>query len=244
MPIPVHILWVDDYHLGDPLFTQSLARHLALVEPDSRRVLAVHGGGERAERLLELRGREVVRTDGVLQISDDEDKAVVERALREVNKDVTGVLTEFGVPAVGIQGSDRGLLKIGKDGTPRADKSDWLLSLVDSGSVPVVSSLAGGADGAQEIATADAVVAIAKARGLDDCLVVVFPRSGSAGVIKEGVHQAEISPNQLLDNIFDGQKDGLDSLVRNGFSVRLTSARHAISADPGRFTRVLAAKTP
>lgn len=242
MPTPVHILWVDDYHLGDPLFAQNLARHLAHVETAARRAIVVHGSGERAERLLEGRGKEVVRTGGVLQV-DEVDMHLVERALREANKDVTGVLTEFGVPAVGIQGSDRGLLKIGNDGAPRAGKTKWLPSLVDSGSVPVISSLAGGADGVREIGIAEAVVAIAKSLGSNDCLIVVFPRSGRAGVIAEGEHQSEIGLNELCVHVFEGQKVALYSLVENGFAVRLTSARHAISADSGRFTEVLGAKT-
>ena len=236
---PVHILCVDDYHLGDPLFGRSLARTLAEAAKGSLRVIIVHGGGEDAERALEGRGRTAIRERGVLVVEDLADRQLVERAIRETNKKLTAVLTEFEVPAVGIQGSDRGLLKFVADGSVAPGRFTWVRALVDTGSVPVISSLAMTPDGAGEVDVGYCVALVARQFAGDECAVIAFARSGRPGVFEADAHLPSIPVEELEKHVREAQTDGLTTLVNDGYEVRLTSVRYAISSDLACFTRVL-----
>ena len=106
MPEPIYLIYLDLYHLDDLLFLPSLARMMGRQRRPS--CLLVHGAGEQAERLLEAEGLFPERKEGLVQVSTAAEAALVERAARQVNRRIVGALTEEGVPAVGVQGIDRG----------------------------------------------------------------------------------------------------------------------------------------
>ena len=141
------VLLLDAYHLGDPLFLGGLARDLAArAATGADGLVLVHGSGERGERALEALGLAPTATDGVWDAGTDEQAAAVERATRELNREVAHELNEAGVASVRVVGADRGLLKAG-GGSVIATKTNWLAALVRQRVVAVVAALVGGGGG-------------------------------------------------------------------------------------------------
>ena len=171
---PVSVLYLDPYFLGDPLFMAGFARDLA-ARPSG--LVVVHGSGERGERALEALGRFPRRAGGVWEAEDAEGRAAVERAARELNREIAHELNEAGVPSVRALGADRGLLKESEGlGVGRAE---WLGDLVGQGVTAVVASLVDGPDGLAEADPARAAAALALGLGLP--LVALTTRSLADG---------------------------------------------------------------
>ena len=155
------VVYLDPYFLGDPLFVPGLARDLAARGAG---LVLVHGSGERGERALESLGRTPRATDGVWETDDEPGRAAVERATRELNRELAHELNEQGVASVRVLGADRGLVKPSGAGVA-AGKTAWLGDLVRQGVVAVVASLV-SRDGAHVEADPAAVtVALADALG-------------------------------------------------------------------------------
>ncbi|WP_420457454.1 hypothetical protein [Rubrivirga sp.] len=134
------VVYLDPYFLGDPLFVPGLARDVAARGTG---LVLIHGSGERGERALESLGRMPTAADGVWRVDDAEGRAAVERATRDLNREVVHELNEAGVSAIRVMGADRGLLKVA-DGHVVAGRTGWLGDLVGQGVVAVVASLAAG----------------------------------------------------------------------------------------------------
>jgi len=156
------LVYLDPYHLGDPLFLTQLARDLAHRGGGA---LLVHGSGEAGERALEATGAVARERDGVWEVETPEEAAVVERATRELNRQIVHELNEAGVPAVRVMGADRGLLK--KEGeTTVTGTTDWVATLVAQGVVGVLAVLVrSDGDELVEVEPMGAVGALAKAIG-------------------------------------------------------------------------------
>ncbi len=150
----IYLVHLDAVHLDDLLFTQSLGR---LMMGTSHRLILVHGDGGQAERLLESAG---IFPDPASPPSDHE-RALVDQAIRQTARKIVGLLTDSQVPAVGIHGGDRGLLRV-DGGAIHPGSVGWLADLANQRAVPVVSTLVGGEAGA----ASDADVLVALATGL------------------------------------------------------------------------------
>lgn len=176
------LIFLDDYHLGDPLFVEGLAQRMGR-SPALPRCLLVHGGGEEAVRALEGEGLfPEMEEGGVPAVEGGAGAAVVERAVRQLNRTIVGTLTDAGVPAVGVHGADRGLLRAGADGRIEAGRAGWLHALVAQRAVPVVSALVEHAAGPWRLAPPAQVVRALAASGAEHGLaVVLLARSGTPG---------------------------------------------------------------
>ncbi len=165
------VVYLDPYFLGDPLFIPGLAQDLAAREGG---LVLVHGSGERGERALESLGRMPASSGGVWLVEDAEGRDAVERATRDLNREIVHELNEAGVSAIRVMGADRGLLKR-SDGSIEAGRTGWLGDLVGQGVVAVVAALVDGPDGPAEAdaATAAGVLAVA----LGGSLAVLTKRS-------------------------------------------------------------------
>lgn len=183
----LYLVALDRDRLGDALFLQSLAQHIQKAMPGAPTCLFVHGSGEKLDRTLEAQGVFPERTDdGILQVERPEEAQLVERAVREMNQSIVGMLTDEVVPAVGIQGVDRGLLRTDADGALTTGGLGWLEALLKQHVIPVISALVPGDDSpyAREVPLADAVLALAN--GLSDaftCRPTVFTATGHAGLM-------------------------------------------------------------
>ena len=160
----LYLVYLDRHHLGDNLFLKSLAQHFADAGPEAPTCLLVHGSGEKVERTLEAQGYFPDRTGGVLDVESEEQRRLVERAVREVNQELVGTLTDEVVSTVGIQGVDRGLFQREDDGSLRASNAGWVSALLKQHVLPVVSALVEEAPGAvQEVPAVAAVRALGRA---------------------------------------------------------------------------------
>src|SRR5690606_20558615 len=175
---PILLVYLDRYHLGDPLFLQRFA---PVVRAHEGPLVVLHGAGEAAERALEAEGRLVARAGGVLQVEDEAGRALVERSARDLNRHVVHALNEAGVAALRLTGMDRGLLRVTEGGEVAVGRVGWLRTLVLQGAVPAVALLAEGAGGAFEVSPDRAVAALAEAFGEEDgvaSVAVLLARSG------------------------------------------------------------------
>jgi len=199
----LYLVYLDRHHLGDELFLKSLAQHFSNAGTDAPTCLLVHGSGEKVERTLEAQGHFPERTDGVIDVETEDQRRLVERAVREVNQEIVAALTDEVVSTVGIQGVDRGLFRVGDDASLQAANVGWLSALLKQHVVPVVSALveAPGSGAVREVGTEEAVRALARA--LDDSFepcICVLTTADVAGVPDEaGEGQSEVESATLED---------------------------------------------
>ena len=170
------VVYLDPYFLGDPLFVPGLARDVAAR---GEGLVLVHGSGERGERALESLGRLPTATDGVWEAEDAEGRAAVERASRQLNREVVHEMNEAGVPCVGALAGDRGLVKRG-DAGPTAGRTGWAGDLARRGVALVVASLVTAEGEAVEADPARTAAVLAEA--LAAPLVALTTRSVGAEV--------------------------------------------------------------
>jgi acetylglutamate kinase len=117
------------------------------------RTVLVHGGGPEIEAMLKKTGKESKFING-LRYTDEETMDIVQMVLcGKVNKEITALFVKNGGKAVGLCGVDGGMLKarrmkgehdLGLVGEIEQVDTALLTSIIDSGSVPVVSSVAYG----------------------------------------------------------------------------------------------------
>lgn len=160
---PLYLLYLDRYHQGDPLFLKELAQRFSRKPSGKPPALILHTSGEKLERSLEAEGYFPERQRGVIQTETPEQKALAERAAREANQELVGVLTDALVTAVGLQGADRGLLRRTETGKVGAGGLGWVEDLIKMRVLPVVSALAEESGRVEEVPPAEAAVALAEA---------------------------------------------------------------------------------
>jgi acetylglutamate kinase len=123
------------------------------------RTVLVHGGGPEIDAVLKKTGKESRFVNG-LRYTDAETMEIVQMVLcGKVNKDITGLIQQQGGRAIGLCGIDGAMLKAGR--IKNADlglvgeiedvDSTVLHSVLDSGFIPVVSSVACGTDDGQPL---------------------------------------------------------------------------------------------
>lgn len=185
------VVYLDPYFLGDPLFVPGLARDLAARGAG---LVLVHGSGERGERALESLGRMPRQSDGVWETDDEAGRAAVERATRELNRELAHELNEQGVASIRALAADRGLVKADGAGVAPG-RTAWLGDLVRQGVVAVVASLV-VRDGALGEADA-AAVAGTLAAALEGEAVALTTRSVEGPLGPEGLDGVVPSPEAV-----------------------------------------------
>jgi len=196
--------WLDRFHgetvvikYGGHAMTSAelragFAEDLVFLRHAGLRPVVVHGGGPQVTSHLDRLGIESVFTAG-LRVTTEETIDVVRMVLNgKVNKDIVGLVNRFGPYAVGLSGEDANLftaerhyatvdgapVDIGLVGEITAVDASMVRALLDDGRIPVVSSLAHGADGPDNESTvynvnADtAAAALAVALGADKLVVL------------------------------------------------------------------------
>lgn len=229
----VYVLFLDDYHAGDVLFLQGLARAMARRTWKPAPVI-VHGSGEHAERLLEAHGIFRRRTGGVLEIESASEHTLVEQALRSLNQKIVALLTDAVVSTVGVIGAQRNVFAIA-DGQLCARGATWLYGIARQGVVPVVAANArdetSGATG--EVALTQAVESLAAglSRSAEGVEIVAFTRTNLPGIMRKGSprSQVDVSEPVLRESVPDWES--LADLVTAGYPVLLTNSNRL--ADSG-----------
>jgi acetylglutamate kinase len=120
------------------------------------RAVLVHGGGPEIEAMLKKTGKESRFVNG-LRYTDEETMEIVQMVLcGKVNKEITGLIERAGGRAIGLCGIDGAMLKarrmrgeedLGLVGEIEEVDVSILNTALDSGTIPVVSSVAYGIGG-------------------------------------------------------------------------------------------------
>ncbi len=165
--------WLDRFHGqtvvikygGHAMTAEELragfAQDLVFLRRAGLRPVVVHGGGPQVTGHLDRLGIESVFTAG-LRVTTEETIDVVRMVLNgKVNKDIVGLINRYGPYAVGLSGEDANLftaerkyaaidgsfVDIGLVGEITSVDPAMVSTLLDDGRIPVVSSIARGADG-------------------------------------------------------------------------------------------------
>jgi acetylglutamate kinase len=143
------------------------AQDLVFLKHAGLRPVVVHGGGPQVTGHLDRLGIESVFTAG-LRVTTEETIDVVRMVLNgKVNKDIVGLINRYGPYAVGLSGEDANLftaerkyatvdgsfVDIGLVGEIVSVDPSMVHALLDNGRIPVVSSVARGADGPDGVGT-------------------------------------------------------------------------------------------
>ncbi|MDR0302376.1 MAG: acetylglutamate kinase [Treponema sp.] len=117
------------------------------------RTVLVHGGGPEIEAMLKKTGKESRFVHG-LRYTDEETMDIVQMVLcGKVNKEIAALIEKNGGSAIGLCGIDGGMLKarrmqgeddLGLVGEIEQVDITLLTSILDSGAIPVISSVAYG----------------------------------------------------------------------------------------------------
>ena len=127
---------------------------IVLLNTIGIKVVLVHGGGPEINKMLDKVGKESKFVDG-LRYTDSETMDIVQMVLTgKLNKDIVGMLLQQGGKAVGLSGVDSGLLRakktdkdLGFVGEVTEVHPEILISLLEEGFIPVVSTVALGEQG-------------------------------------------------------------------------------------------------
>ena len=181
--------------MKDSTLKDKVVRDIVLLACVGMRPVVVHGGGPEINIWLEKLGIEPQFKDG-LRVTDAATMEVVEMVLVwKVNKEIVSLINQAGGKAVGLCGKDANLIQarpdgregIGFVGEVSGVKTQILESLVNSGYIPVVSSVAADEKGQSYNINADTVAGeIAAGLGAEKLILM----TDTAGIL-EDYHKPE-----------------------------------------------------
>ena len=219
--------------LDDARLAEIVAEDLALLSFVGIRLVLVHGGGPQVSRAIAELGVES-RFVGGLRVTDDVSMEVVRRVLvGSINADLVTRLTRSGVRAVGLAGSDGGLLRaerivgpageeLGRVGRIDAVDDDLVSSLLGAGYTPVIASVAPAVDGTPLNVNADAVAG-AVAAAVDAVKLVYL--TNVSGLYRDFGMQDSVVPELQVDEL-----RALIPSLSDGMRPKAASAVEALDA--------------
>jgi acetylglutamate kinase len=191
--------WLERFHgkvvvvkyggnaMSSPQLQRSFAEDVVFLRYAGLKPVIVHGGGPQITEHLNKLGIESEFRGG-LRVTTPEAMAVVRMVLvGQVNGDVVNLINDHGAFAVGLSGEDGGLLTaarrgalvdgeavdIGQVGDVVAVDPATVHALLDAGRIPVIATVARGADGLSYNVNADsAAAAIAVSVGAEKLVVL------------------------------------------------------------------------
>ena len=172
----------------------------------------VHGGGPEINDMLGKIGKESKFING-LRYTDAETMNIVQMSLAgKVNKDLVALLTLSGGKAVGLCGLDAGLLKAVNDygfvGEVTEVNKQVIEDVINSGYIPVISTVALGDDGHSYNVNADTAAGkIASSLNAEKLILLTDTR----GVLADRNDESSIIPQIHVDEI--------DGFIEKGFVV-------------------------
>jgi acetylglutamate kinase len=187
----------------DEALADSWARDVVLLEHVGFRTLVVHGGGPALTRTMERMGLTTEFVDGH-RVTDAESAEVAEMVLSgRINKQVVSRLQRAGGRAVGLSGTDAGMLRVsrhrpsGRDigfvGRVEAVDTKPLRLLLESDYIPVLSSTAADSEGQPHNINADLVAgAVAAAMGASKLVFL----TDVTGVVVDGALRQTLSSSE------------------------------------------------
>lgn len=196
---------------------QAVASDIVLLNLVGIHVVVVHGGGPEISQMLKKLGKESRFVDG-LRYTDEETMDVVQQILcGKVNKDLVALLGRTGGRGIGLCGLDDGLIqavrldeKYGLVGEVTEVNPQPVFDCLEKGYIPVISTVAQGADGetAYNINADTAAAKLAVALKAEKLVLLTDVRGLLRDPADEGtlIHQARVSeiPGLVKDGVIQG----------------------------------------
>lgn len=218
----VSILYLGHYHLGDALFLQALSHAIARALRACIRPVLVHGPGEFVERRLQGEGIFLERENGMLKPTTPDEEEIIRNGLRELNRRLGRMLTDAVVPAVSVFGADRALFRM-ENGELRLGRTNWLETIVDQATVPVIAAAA--ARGPHEIEMAHPADLVGLLTGLfNNAEIAAFTTNNLAGILEGSEPVDQIAVGTAIEAGVIDDDSVIEALVLQGHRVLLTNA--------------------
>ncbi len=215
--------------LEDKEALQKCAKSVVQLAQDGHQVAVVHGGGTALTRTLKLLGKKSDFING-LRVTDAETRDVALMVLAGiVNKSLVAAIACAGQPAVGLCGGDGGAFRARKKQDQEHDlgyvgeicftEPRWIRAIWSEGGIPVLSSLALGADGQYYNVNADQMAAACAVACEADALIFLTD--------VPGVKQADgsVMPWLTLSQMPELIRN---SVVSGGMLPKLDACSHAL----------------
>jgi acetylglutamate kinase len=227
--------------LEDAFVLRKCAKAIAELAQDGHRVAVVHGGGGALTRMLKQLGKQSEFVGG-LRVTDAETRDVALMVLGGlINKKMVAAIQAAGMPAVGFCGGDgmtfraRKKLVRGNDlgfvGEICFAEPCWIEALWQQGGIPVLASLALGADGEYYNVNADEMAAACAAACHANALIFLTDVPGVKDA--EGSVIPWLSTKEAEDLV-------AHSVVSGGMLPKLRACKQALKQGVGR-VRILPA---
>lgn len=217
---------------------QAVISDIILLNLVGIRVVVVHGGGPEISEMLKKIGKQSHFVDG-LRYTDEETMDVVQQVLcGRVNKNLVATMNRLGGKALGLCGIDGGMFlakkqdeKYGLVGDITHVDPTPVINALDSGYIPVVSTVAQGEDAetsynvnadtaAAKLATAlnaEKLILLTDVRGLlrdpkdDSTLIPELQLSSVPALIREGIINGGMIPK--IDCCVEAVRSGVQSAI-------------------------------
>jgi acetylglutamate kinase len=149
----------------DAELSASFALDIVLLKYIGVRPVIVHGGGPQIQAMLERLGKDSSFVEG-LRVTDDETMEIVEMVLGgRINHEIVELIQQAGGRALGLTGSDGGLLRVtrksvrgrdlGRVGEIESVDPSSIRAVADAGFVPVVAPIGVDSSGLTHNVNAD-----------------------------------------------------------------------------------------
>ena len=227
--------------LEDASTLRKCAKAIAELAQDGHRVAVVHGGGSALTRLLKQLGKQSEFVGG-LRVTDAETRDAALMVLGGmVNKKLVAAIQAAGMPAVGFCGGDGMTFRARKKFVRGHDlgfvgeicfaEPCWIEALWRQGGIPVLASLALGADGEYYNVNADEMAAACAAACHANALIFLTDVPGVKNADGSVVHW--LSTKQAEDMM-------AGSIISGGMLPKLAACKQALKEGVGR-VRILPA---
>lgn len=227
--------------LEDASTLRKCAKAIAELAQDGHRVAVVHGGGSTLTRVLKQLGKQSEFVGG-LRVTDAETRDAALMVLGGmVNKKLVAAIQTAGMPAVGFCGGDGMTFRARKKFVRGHDlgfvgeicfaEPCWIEALWRQGGIPVLASLALGADGEYYNVNADEMAAACAAACHANALIFLTDVPGVKNADGSVVHW--LSTKQAEDMV-------AGSIISGGMLPKLAACKQALKEGVGR-VRILPA---
>ncbi|MBA2273267.1 MAG: acetylglutamate kinase [Actinobacteria bacterium] len=224
--------------LDDPAMAARVAQDLTLMDLVGIRLIVIHGGGPQVSQAMTEAGIVPRFIDG-LRVTDDASMEVVRRVLiGSINNALVARLCESGLKAVGLSGTDAGLIRaepvtgqagrdLGRVGRVVGVNTALLSSLLKDGYTPVIASVAMDRDGSGALnINADAVAGPVAATMTAAKLIFLTN--------VEGLYRDFGDSQSLIPELTLAELAAMSLGISTGMGPKVASVIHALGSGVGK----------
>jgi acetylglutamate kinase len=217
--------------MTDPALSRAFAEDVVFLRYAGIRPVVVHGGGPQISQHLDRLGVPTVFAGG-LRVTTPEAMRVVRMVLvGEVNRDLVGLINAHGPFAVGMSGEDahlftavkrRGEVDLGLVGDIVEVSPGAVTSLLEDGRVPVIATVARGADGEVYNVNADTAAAALAIALCAEKLVVL---TDVPGLVRDWPVGTDI-----ISELSAAELEMMLPRLESGMAPKMAACLHAVQA--------------